>query len=318
VLADFITDSERRRAKSSTDNYARLLDMFRHWAGEGELVDRLSWQMLSDYHTWLSDPATGRWGKPRAHNTIVTHIALVEQVWQWAWTRQGRGVYHGVPQPDSLELREKMSAHKRAPSWDDMDGAVECANGWVRNLLFVLRCTGLRVQQALGLRWEDLRLDEEVPCLHIRPELGKSEQEKRGRWVPLAPVLVTEVAGWGQREGWLLDCSRKTRSARARDAMRAWERAGVDKALWQRRAHHAFRAGFTSGLKRLGADSEAVEYLLGHSRGIREHYVSPDDLPLVEAVGLVPAFGAAPAAGDQGRVRVVRAADFTAAQSGGR
>jgi integrase len=196
-----------------------------------------------------------------------------------------------------------------------MDGAIECANGWVRQLCFVLRCTGLRVQQALALRWNDLRLEEEVPCVQIRGELGKTAQERRGRWVPLAPVLVSEIAGWGVREGYLLPCSRKSRAARARDAIRAWERAGVDAALWTKCAHHAFRAGFQSGLKRLGADTEAVEYLVGHSRGIREHYVSPDDLPLVEAVRMVPAFGASTVGAREGRVRMVRAVGDTTRDS---
>jgi site-specific recombinase XerD len=58
--------------------------------------------------------------------------------------------------------------------------------------------------------------------------------------------------------------------------------------VWARQPHHAFRKGFASGLKRLGADNEAVEYLLGHSLQLRGIYVSADALALVEAVALVP------------------------------
>jgi len=44
-----------------------------------------------------------------------------------------------------------------------------------------------------------------------------------------------------------------------------------------------------SGLKRAGADDEAVEYLVGHSLGLRGCYTDPDALPLRTAIGLVPA-----------------------------
>ena len=53
----------------------------------------------------------------------------------------------------------------------------------------------------------------------------------------------------------------------------------------------AFRKGFRSGLKKAGADSEAIEYLLGHSQGLIDTYTDPDALPLREAVDKIPALG---------------------------
>jgi hypothetical protein len=112
--------------------------------------------------------------------------------------------------------------------------------------------------------------------------------------MPIAPVLRDELATWGRRDGWLVPCPRRFRSgaehrvARARDASRAWLRAGVDEAVWSGCPHHAFRAGFQSGLHILGADPEAVKHLVGHSRGTRDRYVGPTALPLVEVVRLVP------------------------------
>jgi len=72
-----------------------------------------------------------------------------------------------------------------------------------------------------------------------------------------------------------------------------WRRAGVRKAAWASSPHHAFRRGFVSGLKRLGADDEAVEVLVGHSLGLRGHYADPEAMPLREAVALIlPVSGA--------------------------
>ena len=69
---------------------------------------------------------------------------------------------------------------------------------------------------------------------------------------------------------------------------RVWARTGVPEEIWKKRPHHCFRKGFVSGLKRLGADEEAVESLVGHSLHLRGHYLDPDFLPLHEAVQLIP------------------------------
>jgi hypothetical protein len=85
------------------------------------------------------------------------------------------------------------------------------------------------------------------------------------------------------------------RTARARDAARGWERAGVRPEVWRGRPHHAFRRGLVSGLKRAGADADAVEHLVGHALGSRGAYIDLDNLPLDEAVALIPPFDPATA-----------------------
>jgi hypothetical protein len=57
--------------------------------------------------------------------------------------------------------------------------------------------------------------------------------------------------------------------------------------------HHCFRNGFVSELKRSRADSDAVEFLVGHSLGLRGVYTDPSALPVQEAIGLVPRLGVA-------------------------
>lgn len=293
ILTEYIADVARKRRPNTTRRYAQMLELWRRWCGEGALAhEALTYHELSAYHGHLLNPETGRHLHGRSAETCRKHIEAIELLWAWAYKRQARGTYHGIPQPDSLELEREAAPHKVSPSWAQMDAMIGCSDGWQHNLYVVLRCTGLRVDQALQLRWDDLRLDRAVPVLHVRPELGKTKAERRGRWVPLAPVLVREVAGWGQREGYLLQCDRTRRAARARDAQRAWKRAGVDSAVWEGCAHHAFRAGFQSGLKRLGVDGDAIEYLVGHSLGdVRERYLDPECLPLVEAVARVPEVG---------------------------
>ena len=43
-----------------------------------------------------------------------------------------------------------------------------------------------------------------------------------------------------------------------------------------------------SGLRKAGADPDAVEFLVGHTLGLVGVYTDPEALPLLEAVRLVP------------------------------
>jgi integrase len=294
IAAGYLADCARRLAPGTVINLARQLQLWQDFAGEATPADRaFTFGRLSDYHVHLQDPETGRHCHGRGPETIRKYIEAVENLWEWAWRRQARGDYHGVPQPDSLELKRAAAPHRQAPTWAQMDAAIACSGGWQQRLYVVLRCTGLRVQQALGLRWDDLDTSGDVWMLRVRPELGKSRQEKRGRTVPVAPVLADVLGTWGTRDGWVVPCERDEREARARDADRAWTRAGVPDHVWDGRGHHAFRAGFQAGLRRAGVDLDAIAHLVGHSRGdVLERYVGPDALPLVEAVRAVPPIAA--------------------------
>ena len=59
----------------------------------------------------------------------------------------------------------------------------------------------------------------------------------------------------------------------------------------------SLRKGFNTGLIAAGANREAVEFLLGHSMGLRGVYTDPSALRLRESIRCVPArifqFGAA-------------------------
>ncbi len=147
----------------------------------------------------------------------------------------------------------------------------------------------------MGLLWDDVDLERKT--LRIRGELGKTQQERRGRVVPISEHLVEILAGWGCREGWLIETRRtgqSVRIARQREMSRSWVRSGVRKEAWEGQSHHSFRKGFVSGLRRLGADIDAIEYLVGHSAGIRGVYTDVEALSLREAVALIPNIGKAP------------------------
>ncbi len=300
-MEEFTRGAARRLAPRTAEQYAGHLDLFVEWLHGTERRKRwsvsvLEARLLEAFFDWLLGD-TGRHGRPRTRSTARKYVATVELFWSWAWRHDDR--FAGVPRPRSVleELPAEPAARTIAPTWEEMDRCVGAAAGWQRQLATVLRYTGLRVDQGMRLLWSDLDLERAE--LRIRPELGKSRQEKRGRVVPVPLHLVEEVSTWGERVGFLVPCGRhdgpRAREARGRDLARAWRRAGVREEVWKAHPHHAFRKGYESGLLALGAPFLHVEHLIGHSiRGAADAYVDPAvAFELRSTVDLVPRIGAA-------------------------
>jgi integrase len=274
LLRDYVDECTRVLQPSTAMRYARILDVFLRFMdtqhGEGTPLppSLLTRRLLAD---WYEDLATGGLhGNPRSQATRRKAVEVLQLAWAWLYDNDESAVT--IPPPRRLRMARQPAARTVAPTWEEMDACLAALNGWHRDLATVLRFTGLRVQQVMGLRWGDL--DPRSGQLIIRGELGKSPQERRGREIPISDHLATELDRWERSdEGWLIVSKRqrgagRERMARARDVGRAWKRAGVREEAWRGRPHHAFRNGFVSGLGREGAD--------------------PDALPLREAVVLVP------------------------------
>ncbi len=293
ILTAYARDRIRVLAPGTAERYARNLQIFLRWLREREganarlTPDLLTRSLLAEFYEHLA--GNGRHGRARRDSTRRKIVDVVQLAWKWAYNDDEVGEL--VPPPRIIEMRRPEGAPTVAPTWAEMDAVIQAFSdgSWERKLAIVLRFTGLRVQQALELRWEDVDLGQAT--LTIRGELGKSRQERRGRIVPVSTHLVGILAGWGKRDGYLIPTNRKAcreRLARPRDMGRAWDRAGVRKAAWEGRPHHAFRKGFVSELRRAGADGDAVEVLVGHSLGLKGVYTDSDALPLRRAVDLIP------------------------------
>lgn len=222
---------------------------------------------------------------------VSTCNARVQAVQRcWAWAADCDEFEDFILRPRKILLAPPPDLLVPAPTWEEMDACVLASSSWYRQALVLLRYTGLRRQQVMGLRWEDI--DMEDASLHVRGELGKSRNERRGRRIPISHHLVEELAGWGLREGWVVETHQAPgpyyRQLRHQRIRQFWELTPARPQAY-RQPTHCFRKGMTSGLKALGADTEAVEHLLGHKpAGSRSPYMDPNHLPLRQAVGLIP------------------------------
>ncbi|MFH1533196.1 MAG: tyrosine-type recombinase/integrase [Pseudomonadota bacterium] len=296
ILEAFLKDAVRIRRPATVKRHAGSLDIFLRWLqkrtgrNRGHSPELLTKQLLAEFYEDLK--AEGLHGRPRRLSTVKKIIEVLQRAWAWAYNEDEYTSL--VPPPKVLEMRDDPGIPTVAPTWDEMDACIAECSGWQQCLAIMLRYTGLRVQQVMQLQWNNVDLHRGT--LRIRGDLGKTRQERRGRFIPLAGHLMRILEEWGPSTGWLVPCGRredgpKARVARSRDMVRAWRRAGVREEVWKQRPHHAFRKGFKTGLKRLGADSEAVEYLLGHDLGISGIYTDPEGLPLRAAVEKIPPIG---------------------------
>lgn len=295
IAADWIRACQRRDLASGTLlHYGQYIEDFTTWfeKNHGKQADKLSRLVVEAYYDQLRSPSRAA-GKPVALTTALKYMSAVQLFWEWAARRAEHREFVAAYDPPELPARPPTQAIQ-APTWAEMDALLEVADGMYRALVVLLRCTGLRIQQAMFLRWEHIDLDRGE--LRIPAALGKSRREKAGRVVPLAPVLLRELrrpalASWGEPGGYLVPCSTEHRIARSPKMEKIWETVTAPQraAIYLGHPYHAFRKGFMSGLLELGAKDTAVEYLVGHVMpGVQASYVDPRSLQLKEAIRLVP------------------------------
>lgn len=287
----------RGKKPATVKRYANSLALFARWL-ESRVPgpcypEVLCESLLLDFYDHLKRE------KSREVSTLRKHLETVCNWWDWTARRKEVVVDSvtwrvQVPLPipvGDLGLPSPVRKRVRAPSWEQMDQVIlACTSEHFRRQAVLLRCTGLRIQQVMGLKWEHLSLEDQT----LRVVVGKGNREAGGRCIPIAPVLAEELGTWECEGEYLVPTyrekseDRSARVARARDMGRAWDRTCIEREVWSRRPHHAFRKGFVSGLKQLGADEEAVETLVGHSLSLRGRYLDPRYLPIKDAVARVP------------------------------
>lgn len=225
----------------------------------------------------------------------------IQRVRHWMAWCSSRPDYRAFvpPPPESriLDLPAVPWVPPHAPTWAQMDAAIGAARTpWLEDALVVMRCTGLRVGQMMRLRWDDLHEDgRDGWMLHVRPELGKTKQERAGRLIPVTRHLVEHFAGRGVRTGWLVAPEKRAREVASWQVTDIWERSKVPDRIWRGHTCHCFRYGFETGLTAAGGEWQAVEHLVGHAvKGSGSSYLDTRwALKLREAVDLVPPIGQA-------------------------
>jgi len=152
-----------------------------------------------------------------------------------------------------------------------------------RTLVFLVAVTGLRISEALGLKWSDL--DYERQMIHLRrvwvgnEVINHLKTDGSGAPVPLGELLADALRGWHQqtlyakREDWIfpstklkgitpLSASMMT-AAKIRPAA---VKVGIPLAKGQRFGFHNFRHSLATFLVNRGTDVKTIQGLLRHAK----------------------------------------------------
>ncbi len=305
------TNANTRKTRGS---YLRALVAF---TGEDRPVTDLSAALLDAYAASL--PSEGRSAGTR-------HRKVLEAEAAWTWARRRPDLYPGVPEPEKVTGKWGASVQPpppvvrtASPTMDDVDLMLaQVRTGWkygdlTRRVAILLRYTGWRISQAIGLRWSDVRLDypATIPTTirGVKTEIvagpyfilragQRGMKSSKGRAIPIHPALAEEMAGWGVREGLVFDPGERAGATwEDGEAVRvalttAWTASGVDPAKWSvseaekaagDRAHgtptHAIRSAVKVHLLRSGISDALADYYVGHTKGSTSGAYVPEAAP---------------------------------------
>lgn len=141
-----------------------------------------------------------------------------------------------------------------------------------RFLLSLLRGTGLRVGEALGLRHEDIDALRRVVIVRQRLNVNRARAKTFSREVPADPGLVRLFSDYLHEEYGPLDCDYVFVNLWAEPVGRPMSYPSVDRLVQRLRRRtgieftpHQFRHSYATDLLRRGVAVEVVAHLLGHA-----------------------------------------------------
>lgn len=254
IAQAYLDDRSRVLAYNTMKAHRTALGLFLDFMDAEHSLDpqSMSRDTLHGFHAHL----TGVRGS--APITANRRTTIIKSFWAWAWDHDVYGDH--TPRTRRIDLpKVRTVLEPYAPSWRQMDEVIARADGWLRELLIVLRFTGLRGSQGMRIEWRDLDVDQRI--LRIRPELGKTQAEKAGRWVPVSPHLLELIAAptWPRCPTFIVKAPPK-RATNYLKLAQAW--AGSDIKRVQPR--HAFRRGWSAGLAKCGKSIDLISMLMGH------------------------------------------------------
>lgn len=158
-------------------------------------------------------------------------------------------------------------------------------------LLFLIAATGLRISEALALKWKDLDAENNVIPVKAtwvgNEMLQKTKSKASKRMVPYHPLLVEKMEAWRKESPYAGDedyvfpsikCSGKiprSASIMVSDHLRpAAVKAGVIDGTEKRFGFHNFRHSLSTTLAKNGNDPKLIQTIMGHSKiDMTLHYI---------------------------------------------
>ncbi len=274
-------------AVSTSDRDRYRLQLWRDEIGHGVPLADLSVERIT--------AALARIGKRTSAPTANPALGVLKTYLNWA---AHMGLLKNQGYRTVRPLKEPAGGRHHRAWWTaaEVELAVRCASQDhhqpTATLLVAIGCyLGLRVEEIIMLRWQDLSLDatdpktgEPKPVCHLTANNGWQPKDGESRDIPICTPLLALLKGYRQVEGFLLQAE-EGRPGRRRggkgwlyryDPKKVWLRvmkqvvAAGGKAITMYGMRHSFASNFLIA----GVSDVKVSRWLGHSdtRMVHRHY----------------------------------------------
>jgi integrase len=266
----------RRGFRENTrTEYRRLLDAYAlRFFSERKRLTEVTPRDIAQFVAWLADEKAQ--GKRLSDSSIANAAVPLRAMFATA-VREGllrHNPASNLALPHRPKVEEEEDEEVRPLSRQQLADLFALVNPRHRLLFEVLASCGLRISEAIGLRWRDLHLDGSTPHLKVRRAIVKKRVEppktRHGkRQVPLSSELVAKLRAHHAHTEWrgaddLVFCSLTgtpldPNNLRARVLKPVAQEAG---APWA--GFHTFRHTYASLMLAGGANVLQLSRALGH------------------------------------------------------
>lgn len=293
LLADTYADNEGPVGKTVADALAAYIDgrgwnrvkvkeqaevyirRFVDFVGDVPLAD------LTKQHAYRFADILAR-DKGYSNKTVGTHLSYVTAMLKWC---EKRGWMASQPF-SGLDLKGYGA---KSVKWKifEKDMLMQLFSLPLRDqerLLFsILITTGMRLDEAALLTWEDVKQQDGITFFDLRESIVKTDGSQR--MVPVPNSLVLPDRGEGRLFSYRKDKDGKAQNAASRALMREVRKVTKDKKI----VAHSMRGTLKTLLRDVGVMKEVNDYITGHSSGdVAGKYGEGPSLPRrLEAVNSV-------------------------------
>lgn len=195
-----------------------------------------------------------------ANKTVGTHLSCVTAMLKWCERRgwmasqpfSGLDLRGYGAKSEKWKIFEKdMLMHLFALPLQDQE----------RLLFSILITTGMRLDEAALLRWEDVKQQDGITFFDLRESIVKTDGSQR--MVPVPDSLSLPPTGKGRMFNYRLDKDGKAQNAASRALMREVRKVTQDKKI----VAHSMRGTLKTFLRDAGVSKEVNDFITGHSQG---------------------------------------------------
>lgn len=292
------------RSPNTVRAYAHdLRDYFEFLQCRSLRWDQVALEDLGRFVTWLRLPVDARGGRVvqmpwvEANLVAVTvnrklsalasfyefhqrhGVALGELLTRWRPARRGGSwqpfLAHLGARPErhrAISLRAERRPPRELSQMEMLTLIGACDRLRDRFLLNLLKGTGLRIGEALGLRHEDLDTRRRLVAVRPRVNVNRARAKTWSRQVPADAELFRLYSDYLHEEYGLLDCDYVFVNLWGAPVGAPMGYGSVDRLVRRLRVRtgiafspHLFRHSYATGLLRRGVRPEVVQHLLGHA-----------------------------------------------------